>query len=102
MQVYLNGKKMKFIDGGYEYVFLKPYQRHTQEEIPRPGGKLLIQLYDNGVQIRTLKTEKEVSTLINREVAVDEINRKIYILEEGSQVIPQSDGSLKVHMTATE
>lgn len=96
MQVYLNGKKMKFIDGGYEYVFMKPYQRHTQEEIPRPGGKLLIQLYDNGVQIRTLKTEKEVSTLINREVEVDEINRKIYILEEGSQVIPQSDGSLIV------
>lgn len=41
MQVYLNGKKMKFIDGGYEYVFLKPYQRHTQEEIPRPGGSYL-------------------------------------------------------------
>ena len=41
---------------------------------------MTLQLYDNGVHIRTLVTAEEVTTLINRDVAVDEVNKKIYIL----------------------
>jgi hypothetical protein len=40
-----------------------------------------IELYDNGVQIRTLLTSQEVNTIINREIAIDTVNNKIYILE---------------------
>lgn len=96
MRVFLNGKEVPFVDGGYDYVFIKPYRRHTQEVIKKGNSELTIQLYDNGVQIRTLVTKNEVATLINREVAVDEVNRKIYILEEGSGVKKNPDGSVEI------
>jgi len=57
---------------------------------------LTIQVYDNGVQIRTLVTENEVNTLINRDVAIDTVNNKIYILEEDSKVQKNPDGSVEV------
>ncbi|MGI6412219.1 MAG: hypothetical protein ACOXZ5_00850 [Syntrophomonadaceae bacterium] len=81
MKVFLNGKEIKFVDGGYEYVFTKPYSKHTSEVIEKGFGQLTIQLYDNGVQIRTLVTRDEINTLINRDVRVDFDNRKIFILD---------------------
>jgi len=87
---------MQYVEGGYEYVFLKPYKRHQHEEIKRENGKLTIQLYDNGVQIRTLVTKDEVNTLINRDVAIDTVNNKIYILEKDSKVKKNPDGSVEV------
>jgi len=96
MKVYLNGKEMPFKEGGYQYVFMKPYQRSQTEVIKKDYGQLTLQLYDNGVQIRTLVTVKEVSTLVNRDVAVDEVNGKIYILEPGNKVTSNADGSLSV------
>ncbi|MDD3271078.1 MAG: hypothetical protein PHR04_03125, partial [Syntrophomonadaceae bacterium] len=62
----------------------------------REHGELTIQLYDNGVQIRTLVTEDEVTTLINRDVAIDTVNNKVYILEEDSKVQKNPDGSVEV------
>lgn len=94
MQVFLNGKEMDFVDGGYEYVFIKPYHKHYMEKINRSNGELHIQLYDNGVQIRTLVTNKEVSTLINREVVVDRKNKQVYILEEDTEYTENEDGSI--------
>ncbi|MGI6469487.1 MAG: hypothetical protein GXZ09_07865 [Syntrophomonadaceae bacterium] len=96
MRVYLNGKEMPFKEGGYQYVFMKPYQRSQTEVIKKDYGQLTLQLYDNGVHIRTLVTAEEVTTLINRDVAVDEVNKKIYILEPGNKVTSNEDGSLTV------
>ena len=66
------------------------------ENIKKDHGELKIQLYDNGVQIRTLITETEISTLINRDVAVDTVNNKVYILEADSKVKENPDGSVEV------
>lgn len=96
LKVFLNGKELPFADGGYEYVFMKPYQRHQKENIKRNNGELTIQIYDNGVQIRTLVTREEVATLVNREVAVDVVNKKIYILEEGQKANQKEDGSVEI------
>lgn len=96
MRIFLNGQEMHFAEGGYQYVFLKPYKRSQQETIPRENGKLHIQLYDNGVQIRTLITHDEVSTLVNRDLAIDTKNQKIYILEEGSRYKKNPDGSVEI------
>lgn len=43
-------------------------------------------MYDNGVIIRTLIGEKEVNTLINRNVEIDTKNNKVYILEKDDEV----------------
>jgi len=96
LKVFLNGKEIEFTEGGYEYVFLKPYQRHNQEIIKKGNGELTIQMYDNGVQIRTLVTKEEVATLINRDVVVDRPNKKIYILEPDSKVKQKEDGSVEI------
>ena len=87
---------MRFREGGYKYVFMKPYQRSHSDVVKKKHGELTLQLYDNGVQIRTLVTAKETSTLINRDVAVDEVNNKIYILEPGNKVTHNPDGSISV------
>ncbi|MEN6349186.1 MAG: hypothetical protein ABFD08_07295 [Syntrophomonas sp.] len=96
MRIFLNGQEMQFVEGGYEYVFMKPYQHHQQKTVQREHGKLLLQLYDNGVQIRTLITKEEVATIVNREVAIDTKNNKIYILEEGDLAVKNPDGSVEV------
>ncbi|MDD2511405.1 MAG: hypothetical protein PHG94_09815 [Syntrophomonas sp.] len=96
MRIFLNGQEMQFAEGGYQYIFLKPYKHSQQETIPRESGKLHIQLYDNGVQIRTLITNNEVSTLVNRNLAIDTKNQKIYILEEGSEYQKNPDGSVEI------
>lgn len=96
MRVYLNGKEMQFKEGGYEYVFMKPYRYSQSDVIKKDYGQLTLQLYDNGVQIRTLATANEVATLINRDVAVDEVKNKVYILEPGNTVTVNEDGSLRV------
>jgi acyl CoA:acetate/3-ketoacid CoA transferase alpha subunit len=96
VRVFLNGQEMFFTEGGYEYIFMKPYTRHQHEVIKRERGELTIQLYDNGVQIRTLVTKDEVSTLINRDVAIDTVNNKIYILEEDSKIQKNPDGSIEI------
>lgn len=98
MRVFLNGREMQFAEGGYEYVFMKPYQHHVHKVITRDHGQLTLQIYDNGVQIRTLVTREEVATLINREVAIDDINHKIYILEPDSRVKENSDGTVEVEL----
>lgn len=101
MKTYLNGKEMDFVEGGYEYVFVKPYRRSTQEVFTRENGdKLQVQLYDNGVQIRTLMGKNEVNTLINRDIAVDTLNHKVYILEPGTTVKNQADGSVEISIPA--
>jgi hypothetical protein len=96
LKVFLNGKEIEFAEGGYEYVFLKPYQKHHTETIKEGNRELTIQLYDNGVQIRTLVTKEEVATIINREVLIDRPNKKIYILEPDSQAIQKEDGSVEI------
>lgn len=96
MKVFLNGRPMSFTDGGYEYIFTKPYTRHQQQVIKREHGELTLQMYDNGVQIRTLVTPEEVSTLINRDIAVDTLNKKVYILEEGVKARENPDGSVEI------
>lgn len=96
MKVYLNGKEMEFTEGGYKYVFLKPYQKHHTEVITKENGELTLQMYDNGVQIRTLVTREEVTTLINREVMVDRPNQKVYILEPDSKLKQHEDGTIEV------
>jgi len=97
MKIFLNGNEMAFVEGGYKYVFMNP-PRHVQEKTidKENGDKMHIEFYDNGVQIRTLVTKEEVNTIINRNVAIDRVNNKIYILEEGSQVITNPDGSIEV------
>jgi hypothetical protein len=96
MKAYLNGQEMKFQEGGYQYVFAKPYQKYVEDNVERPQGKMFLQMYDNGVQIRTLITDKEVNTIINRNVAIDEVNRKIYILEPDTQYVREDDGSIRL------
>lgn len=96
MKVYLNGQEVPFSDGGYEYVFIKPYERHQHQTVKREVGELTLQLYDNGVQIRTLVTPREVSTIINRDVAIDKLNKKIYILEADTQIKENPDGSIEI------
>lgn len=77
-------------------MFMKPYQYSQSDVIKKDYGQLTLQLYDNGVQIRTLATANEVATLINRDVAVDEVKNKVYILEPGNTVTVNEDGSLRV------
>ncbi|MGS0764699.1 hypothetical protein [Syntrophomonas curvata] len=96
LRVFLNGQEMQFAEGGYEYVFLKPYTRHRHEVIKRENGELTIQLYDNGVQIRTLVTREEAATLINRDIAIDTVNHKVYILESDTKVRKNPDGSVEI------
>ncbi|NLO22339.1 MAG: hypothetical protein GX119_10140 [Syntrophomonadaceae bacterium] len=96
MKVFLNGQEIEFAEGGYEYIFLKSYQKHHKETIKKGNGELTIQMYDNGVQIRTLVTKEEVATLINREVLIDRPNKKIYILEPDRQAIQKEDGSVEI------
>lgn len=97
MKVILNGNEMKFAEGGYKYVFMKPPQNVTEKTITKDNGdKMHLELYDNGVQIRTLVTTKEVNTIINREIAIDTVNNKIYILEPDSQVKMNDDGSVEI------
>ncbi|MDD3269194.1 MAG: hypothetical protein PHX14_07725 [Syntrophomonadaceae bacterium] len=96
MKVFLNGQEMQFAEGGYEYIFMKPYEKHQHRIVERDNGKLTLQIYDNGVQIRTLVTKEEVATLINRDVAIDTKNNKVYILEEGNKVSKNPDGSVEV------
>lgn len=96
MRVFLNGKEMPFVDGGYKYVFVKPYKKHGQEKVKKEHGELHLQIYDNGVQIRTLITPEEVSTLVNREVAIDTKNNWIYILEADTKYQIDSDGVVEI------
>lgn len=97
MKVFLNGVEMNFIEGGYKYIFMKPFERFTEETVTRENGdKMHIELYDNGVQIRTLYNKSEANTIINREIAIDNPNQKIYILEEGNQVKYNEDGSVQI------
>lgn len=96
MKVFLNGQEVAFKEGGYQYVFIKPYQKYVEDKVDRPQGKMILQLYDNGVQIRTLATAQEVTTIINRDVAVDEENRKIYILEPDTKYVRAEDGSVHI------
>ncbi len=97
MKIFLNGNEMMFVEGGYEYVFMKPYIKHQHQTIKKENGELTLQLYDNGVQINTLATKEEVSTIINRDIAIDKKNKKVYILEEGNRVVEQEDGSITVY-----
>jgi len=96
LKVYLNGKELPFAEGGYEYVFFKPYQRHKDEVFKRTNGELTLQMYDNGVQIRTLVTKEEVATLINRDILVDRPNQKIYILEKDTKAKQNEDGTVEI------
>ena len=97
MKIFLNGNEMNFVEGGYRYIFMNP-PRHVQEKTidKENGDKMHIEFYDNGVQIRTLVTQKEINTIINRDIAIDSVNNKIYILEEGNQVKRNQDGSVEV------
>jgi len=97
MKIFLNGTEMKFAEGGYKYVFMKPYQHFKENTINKENGdKMHFEIYDNGVQIRTLFTKEEVATIINREIAIDTLNNKIYILEEGNEVRSNPDGSVEI------
>jgi hypothetical protein len=88
---------MQFVEGGYKYIFTKPYQKFTEKTINKDNGdKLHFELYDNGVQIRTLFTSQEVNTIINRDVAIDTLNHKIYILEADSKIQKNDDGSVEL------
>lgn len=97
MKVFLNGIEMQFVEGGYKYIFMKPYERYTEETVKRENGdRMHIELYDNGVQIRTLISKSEVNTIINREIAIDTLNHKIYVLEEGNEIKQNEDGSVEI------
>ncbi|HRY12750.1 MAG TPA: hypothetical protein P5309_04160 [Syntrophomonadaceae bacterium] len=97
MKVFLNGQEMQFVEGGYKYVFMKPYQRFQEKTIDKDNGdKMHLEFYDNGVQIRTLVTKNEVATIINRNVAIDKLNHQIYILEEGNEARFNDDGSVDI------
>ena len=76
---------------------MKPYQKFTEKTVNRDNGQRMhFELYDNGVQIRTLISSQEVNTIINREVAIDTVNNIIYILEEDSKVKKNEDGSVEI------
>lgn len=97
MKVFLNGQEMQFVEGGYKYVFLKPFNNLQEKTVNRENGaKMHLELYDNGVQIRTLITREEVATIINRQIAVDTVNNKVYILEEGNEARIKDDGSVEI------
>lgn len=95
-RVILNGREMNFVEGGYKYIFMKPYEKHQHRVIKRDNGELTLQLYDNGVQIRTLVTPEEAATVINREIAIDYVNHKVYILEPDSKVTENEDGTVTI------
>lgn len=97
MKTFLNGQEMHFVEGGYKYVFLKPYQNFQEKTINKDNGdKMHLEFYDNGVQIRTLVTKEEVATIVNRNVAIDKVHNKVYILEEGNQARFNEDGSVDI------
>ncbi len=97
MKVTLNGNDMEFAEGGYKYVFMKPYHRFVEDTFDKGhGSRLHIEIYDNGVEIRTTISKTEVATVINRDIAIDTINHKVYILEEGNKVKKNEDGSIEV------
>lgn len=97
MKVFLNGQEMQFVEGGYKYVFTKPYRHFQEKTVDRGNGsKMHLEFYDNGVQIRTLITKEEVATLINRQIAIDTVNNKVYILEEGNEAKTNEDGSVEI------
>ena len=97
MKVFLNGVEMKFAEGGYKYVFMKPFKQFQEKTIDKPNGdKMHLEIYDNGVQIRTLVTKDEVATIINREVAIDTLNNQIFILEEDNEARSNPDGSVEI------
>ena len=97
MKAFLNGTEMIYAEHGYQYVFMKPYRHFEEDTYTRSdGNKMHIEFYDNGVQIRTLIAPDEVSTLVNRDVAVDTFNHKIYILEEGDRFRKNPDGSVEI------
>ena len=97
MKVILNGTEMQYVESGYKYVFMKPYQKFTEKTVNRDDGdRIHFELYDNGVQIRTLISSQEVNTIINREVAIDTVNNMIYILEEDTKVKKNEDGSVEL------
>ena len=37
MKAYLNGQEMKFQEGGYQYVFVKPYKKYIEDTAKRPN-----------------------------------------------------------------
>lgn len=97
MKVILNGNEMQFAEGGYKYVFMKPYEKFSEKTVNlKNGDRMHLEIYDNGVEMRTLISSEEVNTVINREVAIDTVNNKIYILEPDSQVKKNEDGSVEV------
>jgi len=97
VKVFLNGNEMQFAEGGYKYVFMKPYKHFQEKTLDKENGdKMHIEFYDNGIQIRTLVTKEEVATIINREVAIDTLNNKIFILEEGNEARKMPDGSVEI------
>jgi len=97
MKVFLNGQEMQFVEGGYKCVFMKPFQHFQEKTIDKENGdKMHLEFYDNGVQIRTLITKQEVATIINRDVAIDKLNNKVYILEEGNEARFNDDGSVDI------
>lgn len=87
---------MNFVEGGYQYIFMKPYEKHQHRVITRDNGELTLQIYDNGVQIRTLVTPEEVATIVNRDIAIDYVNHKVYILEPDSKVTENEDGTVTI------
>lgn len=88
---------MDYVEGGYKYIFMKPYQHFTEDTFDKGNGnRLHIELYDNGVQIRTMISKDEVATIINRDIAIDTVNHKIYILEDSNKVTKNADGSVEV------
>jgi len=97
MKTFINGVEIKFVEGGYKYVFMKPFGHFQEKTIDKDNGdKMHIEFYDNGVQIRTLMTKSEVATIVNREIAIDTMNNKIYILEEGNEAKTNPDGSVNI------
>lgn len=97
MKVFLNGKEMQFVEGGYKYVFMKPCQHVQEKTVDLPNGnKMHFEIYDNGVQIRTLISKEEVATIVNRDVAVDTKNNQVYVLEEGNEYRTNPDGSVDI------
>lgn len=97
MKTYINGNEIKFVEGGYKYIFMKPFGQFQEKTINKENGdKMHLEFYDNGVQIRTLMTKTEVATIVNREIAIDTMNNKIYILEEGNKAQFNPDGSVEI------
>ncbi len=97
MKTFINGNEIKFVEGGYKYVFMKPFGHFQEKTIDQDNGhKMHIEFYDNGVQIRTLLTKTEVTTIVNRDIAIDTMNNKIYILEEGNEARSNPDGSVDI------